>query len=207
MQEPSPRLLCRPQSSPGILFIYWLSWVFAAGLSLVVASRGCSLLPRAGFSLWWLLLLQRTVSRWEGSVVVEHGFNCPAACGILRYPDQSHVPCIGRWIPNHWATREAPLREILNKMLALITIAIPCVFVDFGDSRLILSITPSPLLTTLASWVQSLLHDTAGPVSFSGVPRHHPPHPVSCLPRREIPESDGQGEPVSGKMRSVALAT
>ena len=135
------------------------------------------------------------------------GLTAPQHVGSSGTPDQSHVPCIGRWIPNHWATREAPLREILNKMLALITIAIPCVFADFGDSHLILSITPSPLLTTLASWVQSLLHDTAGPVSFSGVPRHHPPHPLSCLPRREIPESDGQGEPVSGKMRSVALAT
>ena len=31
-------------------FIYWLSWVFTAGLSLVVASRGYSSLPCAGFS-------------------------------------------------------------------------------------------------------------------------------------------------------------
>ena len=25
--------------------------------------------------------------------------------------DRSHVPCIGRWIPNHWATMEVPLRR------------------------------------------------------------------------------------------------
>ena len=22
--------------------------------------------------------------------------------------DQTHVPCVGRWFPNHWATREVP---------------------------------------------------------------------------------------------------
>ena len=49
-----------------ILFIYfWLRWVFVAvhGLSLVVASRGYSSLQCAGFSLRWLLLLQRKGSR------------------------------------------------------------------------------------------------------------------------------------------------
>ena len=38
----------------------------ACGLSLVVASRGYSLLWCAGFSLQWLLLLQSTGSRSEG---------------------------------------------------------------------------------------------------------------------------------------------
>ena len=45
-----------------ILFIYfWLRWVFVAarGLSLVAVSGGYSLLWCVGFSLWWLLLLQR----------------------------------------------------------------------------------------------------------------------------------------------------
>ena len=51
------------------IFIYfWLHWVFiaACGLSLVVASRGYSLLQCAGFSLWWLLLLQSMGSRHAG---------------------------------------------------------------------------------------------------------------------------------------------
>ena len=51
------------------LFIYfWLCWVFVAahGLSLVVASGGYSLLPCAGFSLQWLLLLRSTGSRHVG---------------------------------------------------------------------------------------------------------------------------------------------
>ena len=50
-------------------FIYfWLRWVFVAacGLSLVVASRGCSLLRCVGFSLLWLLLLRSTGSRCAG---------------------------------------------------------------------------------------------------------------------------------------------
>ena len=53
------------------LFIYiyfWLRWVFIAalGLSLVVVSRGYSLLQCAGFSLWWFLLLRSMSSRCMG---------------------------------------------------------------------------------------------------------------------------------------------
>ena len=49
------------------LFI-WLCWVFVAahGLSLIAASKGYSSLWCAGFSLWWLLLLQSTGSRYAG---------------------------------------------------------------------------------------------------------------------------------------------
>ena len=76
---------------------FWLHWVFVAacGLSLVAASRGCSSLWCAGFSLWWLLLLQSTASRLMGSVVVAHGLSCSAACRI--FPDQGSNPC-----PLHW---------------------------------------------------------------------------------------------------------
>ena len=51
------------------LFYYFgLCWVFIAvhGLSLVAASGVYSLLRCAGFSLWWLLLLQSTGSRRVG---------------------------------------------------------------------------------------------------------------------------------------------
>ena len=51
------------------LFIYfWLCWVFVAarGLSLLAASGGYSLLQCAGFSLSWLLLLQKAGSRHVG---------------------------------------------------------------------------------------------------------------------------------------------
>ena len=51
------------------LFIYfWLHWFFVAarGLSLVAASGGYSSLRCTGFSLWWLLLLRSTGSRYVG---------------------------------------------------------------------------------------------------------------------------------------------
>ena len=49
-------------------FYSWLHWVFVAArrLSLVAASRGCSSLRSAGFSLRWLLLLWSTGSRSVG---------------------------------------------------------------------------------------------------------------------------------------------
>ena len=45
------------------------------------------------------------------SVIVTQGLSCSEVCGIS--PDQGYlwgqcVPCIGRQIPNHWTTREAP---------------------------------------------------------------------------------------------------
>ena len=104
-------------------FIYfWLRWVFVAARSvfLVAASGGYSSLWCAGFSLRWLLLLWNTGSRctgfnscgsWAaGSVVVAHGLSCSAACGIFsRTRARTLVPCIGRQILNHCATREVPV--------------------------------------------------------------------------------------------------
>ena len=79
------------------IIIFWLCWVFVAvhGLSLVVASRGCSSLWCAGFSLRWLLSLQSMGSRRVSSVVVVHGLGCSMACGIFLA--QGSNPC-----PPHW---------------------------------------------------------------------------------------------------------
>ena len=85
--------------------IFWLCWVFVAAhrLSLVAASRGCSLLRCVGFSLQWLLLLQSTGSRRAGfsscgSWALERrlsscgtGLSCSTACGIFL--DQGSNPC------------------------------------------------------------------------------------------------------------------
>ena len=64
---------------------FWLCWIFVAAcsLSLVVASRGYSLVVLLGFSLQRVLLSQSTGSRRSGSAVVAHRFSCPKACGIL----------------------------------------------------------------------------------------------------------------------------
>ena len=83
-------------------FIYFgLRWVFvdACGLSLVVAS--------GGFSLWWLLLLRSTGSRRAGfSSCGTTGLVAPRHVGSSRTRARTCVPCIGRRILNHCATRE-----------------------------------------------------------------------------------------------------
>ena len=113
------------------LFTYWLHWVFVAarGLSLVVASGGYSSLRYVGFSLWWLLLLQSTGSwcadssscglwalerrqqLWRtGLVALQH-------VGSSWARARTHVPCIGRWILNHYATKEFhPTPLIIKEM-------------------------------------------------------------------------------------------
>ena len=47
--------------------------------------------------------------RHTGSGIVAHGPGFSMACGI--FPDQGSnlIPFIGRWILNHWTTREVPL--------------------------------------------------------------------------------------------------
>ena len=91
------------------LFIFGCVWVFVSvrGLSLVVASGGQSSSQCAGLSPSWPLPLRSTGSRRAGSVVVAHGPSRSAARGI--FPDQgsNRVPCIGRQVLNHCATREA----------------------------------------------------------------------------------------------------
>ena len=74
------------------------------GLSVVAASGGHSSSRCAGLSLSRPLLLRSTGSRRAGSVVVAHGSNCSAACGIL--PDQGSNPC-----PLHWQADSQPLRH------------------------------------------------------------------------------------------------
>ena len=105
------------------LFIcVWLCWVFVAarGLFLVAVSGDHSSLWCAGFSLRWLLLLRSTGSRSTGlsscgSWVLECRLSSCGATGLIapRHVGSSRlrawtcVPCIGRQILNHCATREA----------------------------------------------------------------------------------------------------
>ena len=89
------------------LFTYfWLCWVFVSvqGPSPVAASGVHSSSWCAGLSPSWPLLLRSTGSRRAGSVVVAHGPNCSAACGI--FPDQGSNPC-----PLHWQADSQPLRH------------------------------------------------------------------------------------------------
>ena len=77
-------------------FIYfWLRRVFVAvcRLSLVAESGGYSSLRCMGFSLQWLLLLRST------------GLVAPRHVGSSWTRDWTRVPCIGRRILNHCASR------------------------------------------------------------------------------------------------------
>ena len=97
-------------------FIYfWLCWVFVAacGLSLAAVSGGYSSLRCADFSLRWLPLLRSTGSRRTGSRVQAQQLwrtrlVAPQHVGSSRTRARTCVPCIGRHILNHCATREAP---------------------------------------------------------------------------------------------------
>ena len=111
------------------IHLYWLHWVFVAacGLSVVVVSGGYPLLRCTGFSLRWLLLLLSMGSRHAGfrscgawalrcvgfsscstraQWLWRTGFVAPQHVGSSWTRDRTHVPCIGRRILNHWATRE-----------------------------------------------------------------------------------------------------
>ena len=104
--------------SLSLSFFFWLCWVFIAtqGLSLVAASRGYSSLRCMGFSLQWLLLLRSTGSRCVGfsscgtwaQQLWRTGLVAPRHVGYSRTRDWTRVPCIGRRILNHCATREVP---------------------------------------------------------------------------------------------------
>ena len=79
------------------------------GLSLIVGSGGYSVVAVSG-----LLLLLNTGSRacrlrqlqYSGSVVVLSGLVALRHVESSQTRDQTRVPCIGRWILNHWTTKE-----------------------------------------------------------------------------------------------------
>ena len=99
-------------SKRGILFIA-VRWLLIAVASLV-AEHG---LQAHGLQQLWhagsVVVARRLQS--AGSVVMAHGLSCSAACEI--FPDQGStcVPCIGRRILNHCATREVPKQFHLEK--------------------------------------------------------------------------------------------
>ena len=89
------------------LFIFGCAWSsLLHGLSLVVVSRGhfcCSAQNShcSGFSCCGAL----AVGSWA-SIVVVHRLSSSTPVVSSGTRDQTHVSCIGRWMLNHWATRE-----------------------------------------------------------------------------------------------------
>ena len=124
------------------LFLAALGFVAAHGLSLVAASWGYCSLRCAGFSLQWLLLLRSMGSRCTGfsscgmraqylwlmgsraqaQQLWRTGLVAQWHVGSSRTRSPTHVPCIGRRILNHCATREVHL--ILNVYQVLYFLAI-----------------------------------------------------------------------------------
>ena len=111
-------------TNPTILFFFFNLFIYlscgSAGylllllrLTLVMVSRGYSLLWCEDFSLWWLLLLWST-----DSVAVVHRLNCSKACGIFQTRDGTHVSCIGRQILIHLATRKVLIPPFFSAFLS-----------------------------------------------------------------------------------------
>ena len=102
---------------------------------------GCvgSSLRCTGFSLWWLLLLRNTGSRGaafsscgsQAQWLWLTGLVAPRHVGSSRTRARTRVPCIGRQILNHWATREVRwfLFSFLN-VFYLSTVDLQC-YVSF----------------------------------------------------------------------------
>ena len=85
-------------------FIYLYIFGCVGSLLLCTAFSSCgeggySSLRCVGFSLQWLLLLRSTGSRYAGLVA-------PRPVRSSRKRARARVPCIGRRILNHCATRE-----------------------------------------------------------------------------------------------------
>ena len=91
-----------------------------------------------------------------GSVVVVHGLSCSTACGIFQTRNQTRVPCIGRRILNHCATREVRgmllLMLIKGKGNAGSISASNCIVLDIPDTQIWFSLYPQ-----LVNWVQRYL--------------------------------------------------
>ena len=113
----------------GILFIYfWLCWVFVAacGLSLVVASRGYSLVVVSrllieGFScfgVWALGLAGFSICGYH-PLELWHRLSCSMACRILPIRDQTCVSCIGRQSLYHCTSRE--VRESIFESTTIVS--------------------------------------------------------------------------------------
>ena len=145
-----------------ILFIYLFifgcigsSWQHA-GLSLVAASRGYSSLQCTGFSLQWLLLLWSTDSRRVGfsscgmqaQYLWRTGLVAPQHVGSSWTRARTCVPCIGRRILNHCATREAPSSSFYVPTIPI------CTCLSYGHSP------PPHLEFSIPSSCINFLHST-----------------------------------------------
>ena len=101
------------------LFMFWLCWVFVSvrGLSLVAASGGHSSSRCAGLSLVASLVAEHRLQARRLSQLWLTGLVAPRHVGSSQTRARTRVPCIGRQILNHCASREAPFAYLLSVYL------------------------------------------------------------------------------------------
>ena len=99
-----------------ILFLVMLGLRCYADLSLVAVGRGCSLVTAQGLLIAGASLVAELRPQDVQAPIV--ATRVPSSCGTraelpggmrnLSTCGDPCVPCIGRWILNHWTTREVP---------------------------------------------------------------------------------------------------
>ena len=103
----------------GVLYLFlavpglccWV-WAFSS-----CREQGYSFVAVVSLSPLWVLLLWSKALAYVASVVVVHGLSCLAVCEVsflvsFQARDQTCVPCVGRWILNHWTIRKSKLKLI-----------------------------------------------------------------------------------------------
>ena len=87
------------------LFIYSLTFGCAGSSSL---SAGFSLVAEHGLLILVTSLVVAQGFQWGSVVLCCTGLADPWHVASSQTRDRTHVPCTGRWILNHWTTREVP---------------------------------------------------------------------------------------------------
>ena len=87
--------------SLAVLGLRCCAWAFSSS-----SERGLLFVALLGFSLWWLLLLQSTSSRHLGFRSCRTWTWLLWGTWNLLRPRIELIPCLGRQILTHWATRD-----------------------------------------------------------------------------------------------------
>ena len=96
-----------PNSCWGLFFFFTFLFISDCARSSRLHT-GFLELQQAGFSLKQLLLLRSMGSRpWTQQMQLT-GLGAPWHGASSQSRDRTLVPCTGRWILNHWTTREVP---------------------------------------------------------------------------------------------------
>ena len=142
-------------------FYFWLCWVFLAahGLSLVVESRGCSLVVVRGLLIAVASLvaehglqacrLQKL--QQEASGVVMHGPSCFTACGIFLDRGSNLCPLHRQAVSYHCTTTEVQHKELLREKLQFFEVTFQITAFSESESCSVVSSSLQPYSPTIQS--------------------------------------------------------